>query len=134
MKKIKLILNYTYVIAPVVFFLLFLFLFNLSSIKIDYTSLASVSITLAGFLFTALNIVAALPNNEFMKMLRSAKLSTNIYTALTATVICLIVCALFFLLKIFSNIIIAMFFTSLVETIVLTVYVHKITTYSNRSR
>ncbi|MBC2578383.1 hypothetical protein HLB30_07620 [Peptostreptococcus russellii] len=101
--------------------------------NIDKNTLASISLTLAGFLFTAMSIILALPENRFTKALSGTKLFTNILRSFSFAIIVLLVCTVFSILKIFDKASLILFLISLVETVVLTIYSYRISKFSKRS-
>lgn len=100
---------------------------------IDKNTLASISLTLAGFLFTAMSIILALPENRFTKALGTTQLLTNILRSFVIAITILLVCTVFSVLKVFDKISLILFLTSLVETAVLTIYSYRISKFSKRS-
>lgn len=101
--------------------------------NIDKNTLASISSTLAGFLFTAMSIILALPENRFTKALSGTKLFTNILRSFSLAIIALLVCTVFSILKIFDRASLILFLICLVETVVLTIYSCRISKFSKRS-
>ncbi|WP_437131237.1 hypothetical protein [Peptostreptococcus russellii] len=102
--------------------------------SIDFKDIINWSITFAGFLFTSFSIIISIPDNRFINKLREKRLYRNILISYGITIMVQISISILIIFKIRDNFVLSLFITTLVESIVLIVYLLKIAYYSSRAK
>jgi len=132
----KKIIKYSYVFYPtlglIFYFSLLKNLIASNESKIS-NEIAPIAGTLAGFLFTFLGIIIALPSTEFTKILKKIGYMNYIYRTLLIGVISLVISMLFSIFRLSSNITIITFVIGISETFLSIYYVYNISVLTMKS-
>lgn len=134
----SLIKTQTFIIVPLIILLIAAiinYLFNITLvINGEFRSnVVTVTGVLAGFLFTAMGILSAMPNNRFIEYIRKYKLLQRINRTILTGIISGISSLLLAIFGVFDCLMLTLFLVCITDTCLSVWYVYKVLDYSNRS-
>lgn len=134
----SLIKTQTFIIVPLIILLIAAiinYLFNITLvINGEFRSnVVTVTGVFAGFLFTAMGILSAMPNNRFIEYIRKYKLLQRINRTILTGIISGISSLLLAIFGVFDCLMLTLFLVCITDTCLSVWYVYKVLDYSNRS-
>ncbi|MBO1264458.1 hypothetical protein J3A84_05305 [Proteiniclasticum sp. SCR006] len=129
--------KYSPVIVPVLVLVIIVIINSINSfVNVNQILLhiPSISGTLAGFLFTFFGIFTALPDNNFIKVLKSNGYMKIIHITLITGISTLLVSMVLSIFGVLSYLSISLFIVGVSETMLASFYLFIVSTYSSKSK
>ena len=128
------IVKYAYIYAPIIGMIIYVFLLKDRLLSVDFISnIINLSGILAGFLFTSLGIMIALPDNSFTILLKENGYMKIIYKTMAIGIVSFLISMIIGLFN-FNNSIMTIFFTiGVSETFLSSYYLYRVSYYTSKS-
>lgn len=130
-------IKYAYIYSPIAGLIIYNILKNLFTIKLSegfISNLINVSGILAGFLFTSLGMIIALPDNKFTMLLKENGYMKIIYNSMMLGIVSLLISMLIGMFNLSESMAIIFFIVGISETFLSAYYLYRVSYFSGKSK